>query len=194
MATKRTTNSNRAKVLEEYNHRCAICGGDKPHVHHIDENPSNHHILNLLPLCPNFHLTVLHSPYTEIDSKKLELFRIYKNKKILTQQFHPIFVRLKFLDSINDASDANELGNNANELIRLLNTMQNGQFFSEEISKLIKRPSVGVWLSGLDEDGAKRKSKYLQQLIDARDKVYSKIDELLHFQNWNDDIKCLCGK
>ena len=32
-------------LLDEYDHRCAICGGDRPHVHHIDENPSNNEIL-----------------------------------------------------------------------------------------------------------------------------------------------------
>src|SRR5215217_4223395 len=38
-------------VLAEFNHRCAICGADKPQVHHIDENPSNNDPTNLIPLC-----------------------------------------------------------------------------------------------------------------------------------------------
>ena len=40
------------KVLKEFNHRCAKCGTDNPHLHHIDENPSNNDPLNLIPLCP----------------------------------------------------------------------------------------------------------------------------------------------
>jgi hypothetical protein len=35
----------REKILNEYNHRCAKCGSDKPQIHHIDEDPSNNYFL-----------------------------------------------------------------------------------------------------------------------------------------------------
>lgn len=40
----------RENVLDEYSHSCAICGKDRPHVHHIDENSSNNDPNNLLPV------------------------------------------------------------------------------------------------------------------------------------------------
>ena len=43
----------REGVLKEFNHRCAICGIDRPPLHHIDEDPSNNDPENLLPLCLN---------------------------------------------------------------------------------------------------------------------------------------------
>lgn len=38
----------RMQILGEYNHKCAICGQANPQVHHIDQNPSNNEIDNLL--------------------------------------------------------------------------------------------------------------------------------------------------
>ena len=38
----------RDSLLDEFNHRCAVCGVDRPQVHHIDENPSNNDPLNLI--------------------------------------------------------------------------------------------------------------------------------------------------
>ena len=45
-------------------------------VHHIDENPANNKLENLIPLCASCHLKIegearLHAPYRE---KQLELF------------------------------------------------------------------------------------------------------------------------
>jgi len=35
------------KVLDEYDHRCAVCAGDRPHLHHIDEDATNNVAENL---------------------------------------------------------------------------------------------------------------------------------------------------
>ncbi len=56
----------RDKILAEFNHRCAVCGADRPHIDHIDEDPSNNEPMNLLPLCPNCHLTDKHNPTSKI--------------------------------------------------------------------------------------------------------------------------------
>jgi 5-methylcytosine-specific restriction endonuclease McrA len=67
----------RESVLSEFNHRCAVCGEDKPQVHHIDEDPSNNDPMNLIPLCPNCHLIDQHNPTVPINARRLRLFRRY---------------------------------------------------------------------------------------------------------------------
>ena len=72
-------------VRELFDFYCARCGKDcrnsKNHesvlqVHHIDENPGNNDLENLIPLCSACHLKIekearLHAPYNAI---QLELF------------------------------------------------------------------------------------------------------------------------
>src|SRR5258708_3400137 len=87
-------------VLKEFNYRCAVCGEDRPHLHHIDEDPSNQDSLNLLPLCPNCHLTDQHNPTARRDPRLLRLFRVHKDPTILSPQFFPLFERLLFLDDL----------------------------------------------------------------------------------------------
>ena len=72
-------------VRELFDFYCARCGKDCRHsknsesvlqVHHIDENPGNNDLENLIPLCAACHLKIekearLHAPYNET---QLELF------------------------------------------------------------------------------------------------------------------------
>ena len=72
-------------VRELFNYHCARCEKDCRktknaqmvlQVHHIDENPANNALENLIPLCASCHLKIegearLHAPYRE---KQLELF------------------------------------------------------------------------------------------------------------------------
>ena len=72
-------------VRELFNFYCARCGKNCRNskkansilqVHHIDENPGNNDLENLIPLCAACHLKIekearLHAPYTVI---QLELF------------------------------------------------------------------------------------------------------------------------
>ena len=87
---------------DEYNHRCAICGSDRPQLHHIDENHANNDLLNLLPLCPNCHLRDQHNPTRKVEVPKLQLFRKYKDPAVLKPQFHPMFIRQQFLATVGD--------------------------------------------------------------------------------------------
>lgn len=89
-------------VLKEFNHHCAMCNTANPHVHHIDENPENNDPQNLLPLCPNCHLLDHHNPTAVVDPKKLSLFRQFKDPRILSSEFHPLFIRLRFLLDLNN--------------------------------------------------------------------------------------------
>ncbi len=80
-------------IRELFNYFCAKCGNncrnikDKKmilQVHHIDENPENNDIENLIPLCASCHLKIegearLHAPYRE---KQMELF---ENQTYYTQ-------------------------------------------------------------------------------------------------------------
>ena len=72
-------------VRELFDFYCAKCGKDCRNsksaesilqVHHIDENPGNNNLENLIPLCASCHLKIekearLHAPYSET---QLELF------------------------------------------------------------------------------------------------------------------------
>ena len=72
-------------VRELFDFYCAKCGKDCRNsknsksvlqVHHIDENPGNNDLENLIPLCATCHLKIekearLHAPYNET---QLELF------------------------------------------------------------------------------------------------------------------------
>ena len=80
-------------IRELFNYYCARCGINCRNknkkkvilqVHHIDENPRNNDIENLIPLCASCHLKIegearLHAPYHE---KQLELF---ENQTYFTQ-------------------------------------------------------------------------------------------------------------
>jgi 5-methylcytosine-specific restriction endonuclease McrA len=76
-------------LLREFHHRCAICGGDRPHIHHIDEDPSHNDLSNLLPLCPNCHLQDQHDPTAPMNRDKLQLFRAHRDPMILHERFIP---------------------------------------------------------------------------------------------------------
>ena len=71
-------------IRELFQYYCARCGKnckdhdhtqDQLQVHHIDENPANNEITNLIPLCAKCHLQIekearQHAPFEE----QLELF------------------------------------------------------------------------------------------------------------------------
>ena len=108
-------------LLDEYNHKCAVCGSDRPHIHHVNEDPSDSSINNLLPLCPNCHLSDQHNPTRKIDIPKLQLFRRYKDPVILKPQFDPIYVRQIFLkDILTSDESVDVLKNKQKSLLNLL--------------------------------------------------------------------------
>ena len=179
-------------VLREYNHRCAICGADRPQIHHIDEDPSNNVPKNLLPLCPNCHLTDQHDPTRRIATGKLQLFRRYKDPTVLSPQFHPLFNRLQFLSGIEvDDSPTSSLEEQADELVEFVNVLEMGSFYAKEIRKLTKPPvrvSVFVLGDGPDPESERRfrreNREYRAQLADVRERVVELVIELLRYQPW----------
>jgi hypothetical protein len=179
-------------LLDEYDHRCAVCGGDRPHVHHIDENASNNVIENLLPLCPNCHLRDQHNPTRKIEIPKLQLFRKYKDPAILKPQFHPIFLRLSFLYEVQPTEDPiSNLESQANELIGFVQALEMGAFYSNKLSEFIaplRRAYVMSLGSGPDHHYEMQlratNRDYRQKLIKNRDSATSLLIELLRYQGW----------
>ena len=180
----------RKAVLSEFNHRCAICGTDKPHLHHIDEDPSNNDPMNLLPLCPNCHLSDHHNPTAHLDPEKLRLFRTYKDPTILIPEFEPLFRRLHFLDRIEDNSEVEELEARINELCAFVYALEMGSFYGKLIENLTERPKIIpiVGPSIPDIDYAIRvmihQGDYREQLRKVRNRVYDLVVELLRYQKW----------
>ncbi|WP_291060664.1 MULTISPECIES: HNH endonuclease signature motif containing protein [unclassified Empedobacter] len=69
----------RSILQKEINSKCPICNNEDVehfHVHHIDENPTNNNIDNLLMLCPNCH-----SKITKNDISFEEVVKIKFNLK-----------------------------------------------------------------------------------------------------------------
>jgi hypothetical protein len=204
MTRKKMPTKIRDAVLKEYKHKCAICGVDEPQVHHIDEDPSNNELENLLPLCPKCHLTDQHNPTRKIDIQKLILFRKYKDPAILKPQFDPLYKRQIFLSEveIND-EPTNSLEQQAHELTYFISFLDMGKFYEEKISQLMRPVGVGLVggksvriLTGEPDPeyekeykNQKRKSyrKYRQKLVDNKAEIQSLIVELLRYQAWAND-------
>ena len=132
------------QVLDEYKHRCAICNGDRPQLHHIDENPSNNNILNLIPLCPNCHLRDQHNPTAGIEIGRIELFRKYKDPIILSSQFYPLYKRFMYFYDIKDDANCNVLDKQATELIDFVGAFKMGNFYGKQLEELIISPARGL--------------------------------------------------
>lgn len=185
----------REKVLKEFSHRCAVCGADDPHLHHLDENPANNDPLNLLPLCPNCHLTDQHNPTRSHDPKKLVLFRLYKDPSILLPQFEPLFERLRFLDSVEQSFDPDACSERARDLVAFVGQLEMGDYYSKKISELVSAPAWGfAFLLGdpeserrHEESRAEWRVEYQRKLTLNRTAVQKVAVELLRFQNWKKD-------
>jgi hypothetical protein len=188
-----TRRQTRDAVLKEFNHRCAICGADRPQLHHIDEDPSNNDPANLIPLCPNCHLTDQHNPTQPIDPKKLSLFRRYKDPTILTPQFHPLWLRLRFLDEIGEFEVA-ETQKAALDLIAFVQVLEMGAYYFKPLTELLLMPqSPSIYgLGGGDPFESTRlaqeqldyETEYLRQISSATGKVIDLVIEMLRFQKW----------
>jgi len=56
----------RAVAFNNHGKRCIVCNFDKViEVHHLDHNRSNNSKENLVPLCPNHHMMIHRSDYSE---------------------------------------------------------------------------------------------------------------------------------
>lgn len=192
MARKTIPKNITEALHKEYDHRCAVCGGSSPHIHHIDEDPSNNEVLNLLPLCPNCHLRDQHNPTRKIDIGKLKLFRKYKDPAILKPQFHPIYTRQLFLETVTLSEEPiDDIKSQANELIEFIQSFEMGEFYGKRLAELIgPLHNVFVMSFSSDPDPVYEKQlrtasrNYRQHIISNRELACDLIIELLRYQIW----------
>jgi hypothetical protein len=184
----------REALLREFHHRCAICGGDRPHIHHIDEDPSHNDLANLLPLCPNCHLRDQHDPTAPMDRDKLRLFRTHRDPMILHERFHPVWSRCRFLLEVDERS-LEDLRTAAEELFQFVAAFEMGQFYAKRLRELLGEPAYGRVLSidtpseRLDQWAREQTAEYRGLLKTNRDSALALVVEMLRYQNWPVKVK-----
>ena len=123
-----------------------------------------------------------------MDGEKLRLFREFKDPAILKPQFHPLFIRIRYLSSIADDGDRKDLESRSLELIDFVAALEMGAFYSKKLVSLLK--ATGFWnVSGDDSPEyravqEKRARMYREKLSNVKNEVYILIIELLRFQKW----------
>lgn len=181
--------STKDAVFKEFNHRCSICGGDCPQVHHIDENPSNNDLLNLLPLCPNCHLRDQHDPTRTIEVDRLRLFRAKRDPLILQECFEPIWRRSKWLLNVEQYT-LDQLTTQAEELASFVEALAMGAFYAKQLRSLLEVPAMAR-ISFTDtpshvreEWNRKDTATHWALLKENREAAFGLIVELLRYQQW----------
>lgn len=180
----------REQVLAEFNHRCAICGTDRPQIHHIDENPANNQLHNLLPLCPNCHLVDQHNPTAPVDPAKLGLFRQYKDPVILSPQFHPLFLRPAYLLRVDDTSTFDTLAASSIELVAFISALKMGGFYHTRIAELVAYSERSPWMPTHPRvvtraEMERRRRAFKDQLLANCGRAIDLVIEMLRYQEWS---------
>jgi hypothetical protein len=160
----------REAVLKEYHHKCAICDASQPapELHHIDETPSNHDSLNLLPLCPNCHSS-------KLNSRILSVFRKHKSRKILSVQFDQLFSKAALIFDLSDDDYYPGCYALGEDLVAFVRTLKNGKYYAPKIYALI-------W--ALPEPDRETPEEWKAFLKQRHEDIMGLIIELLPFQNW----------
>ncbi len=177
------------EVLKEFNYRCAKCGADRPHLHHIDENPANNDALNIIPLCPNCHLVDQHNPTRFADPNKLKLFRKHKDPAILKPEFDPLFRRLQFFNTEHNNHSLEELENMAIELCEFIWTFEKGEFYAKKVGELIIPRDLITYNTNVPRFRTKsgyltKTEDYRRELQKKQEKVHTLVVEMLRYQPW----------
>src|SRR6266567_3288459 len=182
---KKITKAVSDRLLDEYNHLCAICGAPRPQIHHIDEDPANNELLNLLPLCPNHHLTDVHNPTQKMDHLRLHLFRRHRDPQILSPQFEPLFRRLRFLLVPFDHENDQVLSAHAVDLACFVEHFAMGGYYAARFLNLMEWPQPKPYTeTEKDRALAENAALYLERLRQNRERVLELAIELLRYQPW----------
>jgi hypothetical protein len=192
MPRKTLSKHSRELVLKEYSHLCAVCAGKEPQLHHIDENNENDEIENLLPLCPNCHLRDQHNPTRKVAVSKLQLFRKYKDPLILSTEFHPIYLRLDFLNYVEeDESDIEKIRECIQNLVAFVSEFKMGKYYSDQVHDLML--PVGfpdfVDLSIQNDPAIVQQEKLAnansrKKLLSNKARIFELIVEMICYQGW----------
>ena len=172
----------REEVLGEYSHLCAVCAKANPQLHHIDEDNTNNDPLNLLPLCPNHHLSDQHNPTRKIPIPKLQMFWKYKDPFILIPQFDPVYKRQRFLDQISDIDeeDFHYVSSAFDELIEFVRALAMGDFYANQISSRFST-MLGLMNQQMPHNPLRA---YHQAFIGTREEIKELLVELTRYQPW----------
>jgi hypothetical protein len=178
----------REAVLREFNHLCALCGDVKPHLHHIDEDPSNNDPENLLPLCPNHHIIDQHNPTARVHPVKLRLFRRHKDPVILGPQFEPLFRRFAFVLTLGDDAPFQGTVAQIHDLGRFTKVLKMGDYYSTcivELLQWIDAPlTTGEVLYAREEAEEHRRSTLVATVRRNAEKIESLVVEMIRYQDW----------
>jgi hypothetical protein len=162
-----------------------MCGGPRPHIHHIDENPANNDPLNLLPLCPNHHLVDIHNPTKKTDPLKLRLFREWKDPQILSPQFEPVFQRLRFLLVPFGKEDQHILSGLGVELAAFVRGLAMGDYFSQRLLTLLGWLQPRPYTPDEKEEVlSENAAEYINKLQNNKNRVLELCIEMLRYQSW----------
>ena len=79
------------KVFQEADNRCSFCSVTDVavlEIHHLDENPSNNQLDNLIVVCANCHAKITHGeiPPADVHTKKLQMTWMRQATKQLTSK------------------------------------------------------------------------------------------------------------
>jgi len=180
-------------VMKEYSHLCAVCAAIKPQLHHLDENRENNDPLNLLPLCPNCHLTDQHNPTSRRPYELLRLFRKFKDPFILVPQFQPVFQRIYSLYSGLGSCPRSAIFSYVEDLVGFIKELEMGNYYAQQIRTFLMPPS-GVSPAFSQKDPASLMN--YQRWADEQDRAYGMlvesmredverlVVEILRFQRW----------
>jgi hypothetical protein len=183
MARKKTPKATRDAVLKEYNHRCAVCGSDRPHLHHIDENPANDDPFNLIPLCPNHHLNDQHNPTTKIEIPILRLFRKYKDPAVLLPQFRPVYERMRYLYEYKNLSGS-DIEKAQQELAKFVEYLDMGPYYASRLVQVNPLHYRNDHIQDVLLANQDRTSKLQSRVVQNWEEVERLIIEMLRYQSW----------
>jgi hypothetical protein len=175
----------RETVLHEFNHRCAICGRERPQLHHIDENRENNISDNLLPLCPNHHLSDQHDPTRKVDPLLLALFRKYKDPQILSPRFEPVFRRLRPLLLCTPTSSFRELAEAAADLSYFIARFAMGEYYFGQLRLLFDwEGAAGYNTENQHEVREAHRRRFIARLNTNLPAATRLLVEQLRYQEW----------
>ena len=163
-------NKIRVAVLKEYHHKCSICDASEPapELHHIDEHPSNHDSLNILPLCPNCHRS-------KLNSRILSIFRKYKSREILSVQFEQLFKKAARIFDLSEEDYYPDCYSLGDDLVAFVRQLKKGKYYAPKIYKLVRA------IPELNQETKEEWEAFDRQ---RREDIMGLIVELLPFQNW----------
>ncbi len=188
------TKAVRDAVLEEYDHRCALCGSNRPQLHHVDEDRSNSIAENLIPLCPNCHLTDQHNPTRRLGVDKLRFFRKYKDLAILSPQFDSLLRRMRFIqDVIGGEFDRAVVDVRRRDFLAFVEALEMGAYFSKKLRIAITEEQNERILDARPEVvqafEKRQQEQYASQLRRKLPDIHLIVVELLKFQPWLDGAR-----